>query len=91
MTKRDIIAEVEKSATPKLAWTKNYDNGTRLEEWTIFYNRRGRKPLAWLQIGYEVNSGKVIGADIVINNADREEIEISNILEIDKIMKKVLP
>lgn len=91
MTRADIINEVEKSATLKLAWTKNYDNGTRLEEWVILYNRRARKPLAWLQIGHEINSGKVIGADIVINNTEREEIEIVNLLEIDKIMKKVLP
>lgn len=91
MTRTDIINEVEKSATLKLAWTKNYDNGIRLEEWVILYNKRATKPLAWLQIGHEVNSGKVIGADIVINNAEREEIEIVNLLEIDKIMKKVLP
>ena len=91
MTRADIINEVEKSATLKLAWAKNYDNGIRIEKWIILYNRREIKPLAWLQIGHEVNSGKVIGADIVINNAEREEIEIVNLLEIDKIMKKVLP
>ena len=91
MNRRDIICEVAKSATLKMAWYKNYDNGTRLEEYTIFLSPRSKKPLAWLQIGYEVNSNKVIGADIVINNAEREEIEISHLAMIENIMKKVLP
>ena len=44
MTRADIINEVEKVLNVRYAWSKSYDNGTMLTEYTLFYSRRARKP-----------------------------------------------
>ena len=92
MTRTDIINEVEKVLNVKYAWSKSYDNGTMLTEYTLFYNRRARKPLAWLQIGFCTADDKVISAGISFNrNGERHELEIEKVEDIAEILKKVVP
>ena len=92
MTRADIINEVEKVFNVRYAWSKSYDNGTMLTEYTLYYNRRARKPLAWLQIGFNTETDNVIGADISFNlNGDRHELEIEKVENIAEILKKVAP
>ena len=92
MTRADIINEVEKALDVRYAWSKNYDNGTMLTEYTLFYNRRARKPLAWLQIGFCTADDKVISACISFNrNGERHELEIEKVEDIAEIAKKVVP
>ena len=90
MTRADIINEVEKALDVRYAWSKSYDNGTMLTEYTLFYNRRARNPLAWLQIGFCTADDKVISACISFNcNGERHELEIEKIEDITEIVKKV--
>lgn len=92
MTRADIINEVEKVFNLRYAWSKSYDNGTMLTEYTLYYNKRARKPLAWLQIGFNTETDNVIGADISFNlNGDRHELEIEKVEDIAEILKKVAP
>ena len=92
MTRADIINEVEKALDVRYAWSKNYDNGTMLTEYTLFYNRRARKPLAWLQIGFYTDDDKVISAGINFTlNGERHELEIEKVEDIAEIVKKVVP
>ena len=92
MTRADIINEVEKVLNVRYAWSKSYDNGTMLTEYTLFYNRRARKPLAWLQIGFYTNDDKVISAGINFTlNGERHEFEIEKVEDIAEILKKVVP
>ena len=92
MTRADIINEVEKVFNVRYAWSKSYDNGTMLTEYTLYYSRRARKPLAWLQIGFHTDNDYVIGADISFNlNGDRHELEIEKVEDIAEILKKVAP
>lgn len=92
MTRADIINEVEKVLNVRYAWSKNYDNGTMLTEYTLFYNRRARKPLAWLQIGFYTDDDKVISAGINFTlNGERHEFEIEKVEDIAEILKKVVP
>jgi len=92
MTRADIINEVEKVFNVRYAWSKSYDNGTMLTEYTLYYNKRARKPLAWLQIGFNTETDNVIGADISFNlNGDRHELEIEKVEDIAEILKKVAP
>ena len=92
MTRADIINEVEKVFNIRYAWSKSYDNGTMLTEYTLYYNKRARKPLAWLQIGFNTETDNVIGADISFNlNGDRHELEIEKVEDIAEILKKVAP
>ena len=86
MKRQEIINEVEKTLNTRNAWSKNYDNGTMLTQYAIYYNKRARKPLGWLQVGYYINNDEVIGADIVFNNAEGTEVEIENIEDIKKII-----
>lgn len=86
MKRQDIINEVEKALNIRYAWSKNYDNGTMLTQYAIYYNKRAKKPLGWLQIGYYINNDEVIGAGIDFNNAERTEVEIENIEDIKKII-----
>ena len=93
MTRTDIINEVEKVLNVRYAWSKTYGiYGTMLTEYTLFYNRRARKPLAWLQIGFCTADDKVIGACISFNrNGERHELEIEKVEDIAEILKKVVP
>lgn len=92
MTRADIINEVEKVLNVRYAWSKSYDNGTMLTEYTLFYNRRARKPLAWLQIGFYTADDKVISAGINFTlNGERHEFEIEKVEDIAEILKKVVP
>ena len=92
MTRTDIINEVEKVLNVRYGWSKSYDNGTMLTEYTLFYNRRARKPLAWLQIGFCTADDKVISAGISFNrNGERHELEIEKVEDIAEILKKVVP
>ena len=92
MTRADIINEVEKALDVRYAWSKSYDNGTMLTEYTLFYNRRARKPLARLQIGFYTDDDKVIGAGINFTlNGERHEFEIEKVEDIAEILKKVVP
>ena len=92
MTRADIINEVEKALDVRYAWSKSYDNGTMLTEYTLFYNRRARKPLAWLQIGFCTADDKVISACISFNcNGERHELEVEKVEDIAEIVKKVVP
>ena len=86
MKRQDIINEVEKALNTRYAWSKNYDNGTMLTQYAIYYNKRAKKPLGWLQVGYYINSDEVIGASIDFNNAERTEVEIEKIEDIEKII-----
>ena len=92
MTRADIINEVEKVLNVRYAWSKAYDNGAMLTEYTLFYNRRARKPLAWLQIGFYTDDDKVISAGINFTlNGERHEVEIEKVEDIAEILKKVVP
>lgn len=92
MTRADIINEVEKSMNVRYAWSKSYDNGTMLTEYTLYYNRRARKPRAWLQIGFNTETDEVIGADFSFNhNGNRHEFEVEKIEDVAEILKKILP
>ena len=86
MKRQEIINEVEKTLNTRNAWSKNYDNGTMLTQYAIYYNNRARKPLGWLQVGYYIDSDEVIGASIDFNNAERTEVEIEKIEDIEKII-----
>lgn len=87
MKRQDIINEVEKTMCVKLAWNKDYNNGTMLTEYALYFNKRARKPLGWLQIGYHTDSDLTIGADIAyFTNGERNEIEIENLEDIEKII-----
>jgi hypothetical protein len=64
-----------------------------LTEYTLYYNRRARKPLAWLQIGFSTETDNVIGADISFTDiyGERHELEIEKVEDIAEILKKVAP
>lgn len=93
MTRADIINEVEKVFNVRYAWSKSYDNGTMLTEYTLYYNKRARKPLAWLQIGFNTETDNVIGADISFTDkyGERHELDIEKVEDIAEILKKVAP
>ena len=93
MTRADIINEVEKALDVRYSWSKTYGiYGTMLTEYTLFYSRRARKPLAWLQIGFYTDDDKVIGAGINFTlNGERHEFEIEKVEDIAEILKKVVP
>ena len=92
MTRADIINEIEKTFNVRYAWSKSYDNGTMLTDYTLYYNKGARKPLAWLQIGFNTETDNVISADISFNlNGDRHELEIEKVEDIAEILKKVAP
>jgi hypothetical protein len=92
MTRKDILNEVEKAMYVRYAWSKSCDNGTMLTEYTLYYNRRARKPLAWLQIGFNTETDEVIGADFSFNYyGDMHEFEIEKFEDIAEIIKKILP
>lgn len=93
MTRADIINEVEKALDVRYSWSKTYSiYGTMLTEYTLFYSRRARTPLAWLQIGFCTADDKVISACISFNrNGERHELEIEKVEDIAEILKKVAP
>ncbi len=92
MTRADIINEVEKVFNVRYAWSKSYDNGTMLTEYTLYYNRRARKPLAWLQIGFVCETNEIITGCISYNkNGERICEEINTIEDIAEILKKLVP
>ena len=92
MTRADIINEVEKSLEVRYGWSKSYDNGTMLTEYTLFYSRRPKNPLARLQIGFYTDDDKVISAGINFTlNGERHEFEIEKVEDIAEILKKVVP
>ena len=93
MARADIINEVEKVLNVRYAWSKTYGiYGTMLTEYTLFYNRRARKPLAWLQIGFCTADDKVISACISFNgNGERHELEVEKVEDIAEIVKKLVP
>lgn len=93
MTRADIINEVKKVFNVRYAWSKSYDNGTMLTEYTLYYNKRARKPLAWLQIGFNTETDNMIGADISFTDiyGERHELEIEKMEDIAEILKKVAP
>lgn len=92
MTRADIINEVEKVLDVRYAWSKTYGNGTMLTEYTLYYNRRARKPLAWLQIGFNTDTDEVIGADFNYKfNEEWHEVEIEKIEDISKIIQEFYP
>jgi hypothetical protein len=89
MKRQDIINEVEKTMCVKFAWNKDYNNGTMLTEYVLYYNNRARKPLAWLQVGYFTDSNKVISAGISFNqNGEHQEYEIKNLENVKNIITK---
>ena len=90
MTRIELATKFMKTHMVRYSWSKDYDNGTRLQEYAIYYNNRARKPLAWLQIGFYIPTDNVISAGITINDAERTEIEIENINDVDKIVEKYL-
>lgn len=92
MTRADIINEVEKVFNVRYAWSKSYDNGTMLTEYTLYYNKRARKPLAWLHIGFYALDDSVLGANIIFfKNGERHKIEIETISDINRIISKIYP
>ena len=91
MKRQDIVSEVSKTLDVRIGWNKDYNNGTMLTEYSLFYNKRARKPLAWLQVGYFTDSNEVIGADIHFNlNGERYEYEIETNEDIKKIIVKIV-
>lgn len=91
MKRQDIVSEVSKALDVRIGWNKDYNNGTMLTEYSLFYNKRARKPLAWLQVGYFTDSNEVIGADIHFNlNGERYEYEIETNEDIKKIIVKIV-
>ena len=89
MKRQDIINEVEKTMCVKLAWNKDYNNGTMLTEYVLYYSKRARKPLAWLQVGYFTDSNEVMSAGISFNqNGEHQEYEIENLEDVEKIITK---
>lgn len=90
MTRTELATKFELTHIVKYSWNKVYDNGTRLQEYAIYYNNRARKPLAWLQIGFYMATDNVISASITINDVERTEIEIKDINDIEKIVNKYL-
>ena len=93
MARAGIINEVEKALDVRYSWSKTYGiYGTMLTEYTLFYSRRARTPLAWLQIGFCAADDKVIDACISFNrNGERHELEIEKVEDIAEILKKVAP
>lgn len=92
MTRADIINEVEKVLDVRYAWSKTYGNGTMLTKYTLYYNKRARKPLAWLQIGFNTDTDEVIGADFSYKfNEEWHEVEIEKIEDISKIIQEFYP
>ena len=90
MTRADIINEVEKVFNVRYGWSMSYDNGTMLTDYTLYYNRRARKPLAWLQIGFVCETNEIITGCISYNkNGERICEEINTIEDIAEILKKV--
>lgn len=91
MRRKDIINELEKTLYVRYNWSKDYDNEILLSEYALYYNKRSKKPLAYLQIGYITDSDEVMGADIIYyNNRERHEIEIERIQDISEIVKKII-
>ena len=89
MKRQDIINEVEKALYARTAWNKDYNNGTMLTEYVLYYSRRARKPLAWLQVGYFTDSNEVMSAGISFNqNGEHQEYEIENLEDVEKIITK---
>ena len=94
MTRADIINEVEKALDVRYGWSKTYGiYGTMLTEYTLYYNKRARKPLAWLQIGFNTETDNVIGAGISFTDkyGERHELDIEKAEDIAEILKKVAP
>ena len=91
MIRKDIINELEKTLYVRYNWSKDYDNEILLSEYALYYNKRSKKPLAYLQIGYITDSDEVMGADIIYyNNGERHEIEIEKIQDIPEIVKQLV-
>lgn len=88
MKRKDIVSEVSKALDVRLAWRKDYGNGTMVTQYTLYYNRRARKPLGWLEICHTIYNDDVIGgADIITHrNGEQQENEIRSIENIEKII-----
>ena len=91
MTRLEILNEIEKSFYSRYGCSKNYENQTCLVEYILYYNKRSRKPLAWLQIGYNIVNDKIIGACIsFFKNGERYEHEITNINDINSVITNII-
>ena len=91
MIRKDIINELEKTLYVRYNWSKDYDNEILMSEYALYYNKRSKKPLAYLQIGFITDSDEVMGADIIyITNGERHEMEIERIADIPEIIKKIV-
>ena len=92
MTRADIINEVEKVFNVRYGWSKSYDNSTMFTDYTLYYNKGARKPLAWLQIGFVCKTNEIITGCISYNrNGERICEEVNTIEDIAEILKKVAP
>lgn len=73
--------------TWRYAWSKSYDNNTKLFEIQRFNSSRGRKCIGFLQISfYDDISNNVICCEYTALNKERTHIEISNINDLDKVL-----
>ena len=68
MNSRNIFEIIRaKQLVSELNWHKRYDNGTSLWEYKI-YKPKGRKPIAFVQIGEYDNTGNIIGLSVTYAN-----------------------
>lgn len=79
----DIIKE--KQFLTELSWRKYYDNGTSLWEYKI-YKPKGRKPIAYIQIGQYDISQKVIGVTVTYANDMGNPIDCVTLSEFENIL-----
>lgn len=74
----------------RYSWKKNYDNGTRLAEYKIFKTRRHKKPIAFIQIGFNINNSKVIGVVVTYVDSVHNTLDCENITEFIYALNRLL-
>ena len=91
MRTEDIFNTLEiKKLDYRYSWIKNYDNGTRLSEYKIFKTRRHKKPIALIQIGFNINNTKIIGLGVTYADNIHNTLECNNITEFINALDKLL-
>ena len=90
MNSRNIFEIIRaKQLLSELNWHKSYDNGTSLWEYKI-YKPKGRKPIAFVQIGEYDNTGYIIGLSVTYANDMQNPIDCEIYAQFEKALDNII-
>ena len=84
-----LYAIMEKGYNTRYSWSKNYDNGTALLEYKIFKSNRHKTPIAFVQIGFHLDTNKVIGFTFSYMPKPNEIVDCMTMEDLYKCLNKL--